>query len=43
LIALIVWGTLVGVDLVSLPQMMIARPLVAGTWPARSSATSRRA
>ena len=31
LIALIVWGTLVGVDLVSLPQMMIARPLVAGT------------
>ncbi len=31
LIALIAWGTLVGVDLVSLPQMMIARPLVAGT------------
>ena len=31
MIALIVWGTLVGVDLVSLPQMMIARPLVAGT------------
>lgn len=31
LIALIVWGTFVGVDLVSLPQMMIARPLVAGT------------
>jgi len=31
LIALFVWGTLVGVDLVSLPQMMIARPLVAGT------------
>ncbi|HTI05417.1 MAG TPA: PTS sugar transporter subunit IIC [Gemmatimonadales bacterium] len=31
LIALIVWGTLVGVDLVSLPQIMIARPLVAGT------------
>ncbi|OLC09696.1 MAG: hypothetical protein AUH41_04585 [Gemmatimonadetes bacterium 13_1_40CM_66_11] len=31
LIALVVWGTLVGVDLVSLPQMMIARPLVAGT------------
>ena len=30
LIALLVWGTLVGVDLVSLPQMMIARPLVAG-------------
>jgi len=31
LIALAVWGTFVGVDLVSLPQMMIARPLVAGT------------
>src|SRR2546429_3975778 len=31
LIALMVWGTLVGIDLVSLPQMMIARPLVAGT------------
>lgn len=31
LIALLVWGTLVGIDLVSLPQMMIARPLVAGT------------
>jgi len=31
LIALVFWGTLVGVDLVSLPQMMIARPLVAGT------------
>ena len=31
LIALVVWGTFVGVDLVSLPQMMIARPLVAGT------------
>jgi len=31
LFALLVWGTLVGVDLVSLPQMMIARPLVAGT------------
>jgi PTS system mannose-specific IIC component len=30
-LALLVWGTLVGVDLVSLPQMMIARPLVAGT------------
>ena len=28
---LLVWGTLVGVDLVSLPQIMIARPLVAGT------------
>jgi len=31
LIALVGWGTLVGVDLVSLPQIMIARPLVAGT------------
>ncbi|HEV8509605.1 MAG TPA: PTS sugar transporter subunit IIC [Gemmatimonadales bacterium] len=31
LIVLLVWGTFVGVDLVSLPQMMIARPLVAGT------------
>jgi PTS system mannose-specific IIC component len=31
LIALVVWGTVVGVDLVSLPQMMIARPIVAGT------------
>ena len=31
LVALVVWGTLVGVDLVSIPQMMIARPLVAGT------------
>jgi mannose/fructose/N-acetylgalactosamine-specific phosphotransferase system component IIC len=30
-VALLVWGVLVGVDLVSLPQMMIARPLVAGT------------
>ena len=30
-IALLVWGTFVGVDLVSVPQMMIARPLVAGT------------
>ena len=30
-IALLVWGTLVGLDLVSVPQMMIARPLVAGT------------
>lgn len=30
-IALFAWGTLVGVDLVSVPQMMIARPLVAGT------------
>jgi len=30
-LALLGWGTLVGVDLVSLPQMMIARPVVAGT------------
>jgi len=30
LFLLLVWGTLVGVDLVSVPQMMIARPLVAG-------------
>jgi mannose/fructose/N-acetylgalactosamine-specific phosphotransferase system component IIC len=30
-IALLGWGTLVGLDLVSVPQMMIARPLVAGT------------
>lgn len=28
---LLLWGTLVGVDLVSVPQVMIARPLVAGT------------
>lgn len=28
---LLVWGTLVGLDLVSVPQAMIARPLVAGT------------
>jgi mannose/fructose/N-acetylgalactosamine-specific phosphotransferase system component IIC len=31
LFALVLWGTVVGVDLVSLPQMMIARPIVAGT------------
>jgi PTS system mannose-specific IIC component len=30
-LVLLAWGTLVGVDLVSVPQMMIARPLVAGT------------
>ena len=30
LLPLLVWGTLVGLDLVSVPQMMIARPLVAG-------------
>jgi PTS system mannose-specific IIC component len=28
---LLLWGTLVGVDLVSVPQAMISRPLVAGT------------
>lgn len=28
---LLAWGTLVGLDLVSFPQAMIARPLVAGT------------
>jgi len=28
---LLTWGTLVGVDLASFPQVMIARPLVAGT------------
>jgi mannose/fructose/N-acetylgalactosamine-specific phosphotransferase system component IIC len=28
---LVVWGTLVGLDLVSVPQAMISRPLVAGT------------
>jgi mannose/fructose/N-acetylgalactosamine-specific phosphotransferase system component IIC len=27
---LLAWGTLVGLDLVSVPQMMIARPIVAG-------------
>jgi len=30
-LVLLAWGTLVGVDLVSVPQIMIARPLVAGT------------
>lgn len=30
LLVLLVWGMLVGLDLVSVPQMMIARPLVAG-------------
>lgn len=29
--ALLLWGTLVALDLVSVPQAMIARPLVAGT------------
>lgn len=28
---MLVWGTLVGLDLVSIPQIMIARPLVAGS------------
>ncbi len=28
---LLVWGTLVGLDLVSVPQAMISRPLVTGT------------
>jgi len=27
---LLAWGTLVGLDLVSVPQIMIARPIVAG-------------
>lgn len=31
LIPLLIWGTLVGLDLVSVPQAMIARPIVAGT------------
>jgi PTS system mannose-specific IIC component len=30
-ILLLLWGTLVGLDLVSVPQAMISRPLVAGT------------
>src|SRR3989449_7409346 len=29
-LVLLLWGTLVGLDLVSVPQMMIARPIVAG-------------
>lgn len=29
-VALLAWGTLVGLDLVSVPQIMIARPIVAG-------------
>ncbi|HTS90048.1 MAG TPA: PTS sugar transporter subunit IIC [Gemmatimonadales bacterium] len=29
--ALVAWGTLVGVDLVSFPQALLSRPLVAGT------------
>ncbi len=31
LLVLLAWGTLVGVDLVTMPQVMVARPLVAGT------------
>jgi PTS system mannose-specific IIC component len=31
IVLLLVWGTLVALDLVSVPQAMIARPLVAGT------------
>lgn len=31
IISLMLWGTLVGLDLVSVPQAMISRPLVAGT------------
>jgi len=31
MVLLVVWGTLVGLDLVSVPQAMISRPLVAGT------------
>jgi mannose/fructose/N-acetylgalactosamine-specific phosphotransferase system component IIC len=30
IVALVLWGTLVGLDLVSVPQAMISRPLVAG-------------
>jgi mannose/fructose/N-acetylgalactosamine-specific phosphotransferase system component IIC len=30
-IPLLLWGTIVGLDLVSLPQAMLSRPLVAGT------------
>ena len=30
LLAMVAWGTLVGLDLVSVPQSMIARPFVAG-------------
>ncbi|HET7602235.1 MAG TPA: PTS sugar transporter subunit IIC [Gemmatimonadales bacterium] len=30
-VMLLVWGTVVALDLVSVPQVMIARPLVAGT------------
>lgn len=31
LVALLVWGTVVGVDLVTFPQGLLSRPLVAGT------------
>jgi PTS system mannose-specific IIC component len=30
-VSLLLWGTLVGLDLVSVPQAMVSRPLVAGT------------
>ncbi|MFQ6045067.1 MAG: PTS sugar transporter subunit IIC [Gemmatimonadales bacterium] len=30
-VLLLLWGTVVGLDLVTVPQVMIARPLVAGT------------
>ena len=30
-VLLLIWGTLTAVDLVSVPQAMISRPLVAGT------------
>jgi mannose/fructose/N-acetylgalactosamine-specific phosphotransferase system component IIC len=31
MVPLLLWGTIVGLDLVSVPQAMISRPLVAGT------------
>ena len=31
IVSLLLWGSLVGLDLVSVPQAMISRPLVAGT------------
>jgi len=30
-VSLLAWGTLVGLDLVSVPQLLLSRPLVAGT------------
>lgn len=41
-VALFAWGTVVGLDLVSLPQVMISRPIVVGTvagWLAGDAAT----